>query len=113
VAVTDPSRCTTESANPPVTGKNVQRNINTRSPLVQALGTALAAIPAYQSAHADAPPAFSEMGIRYTHYDEDKLGGSTFIFGRRDRYDIAVRSSGLKRRSGALGRLHSTYKMTS
>lgn len=90
MAAIDPPRCNTESANPSATGKNVQCNINIRSPLVQALGTAMAAIPAYQSAHADAPPAFSEMGIRYTHYDEDKLGESTFIFGSRDRYDIDV-----------------------
>ena len=81
MAATDPSRGKIESTNPRATRKNVQRNINTRSPLIQALGTTLATIPAYQSAHADAPPAFSEMGIRYTHYDEDKLGESTFIFG--------------------------------
>ena len=91
MAATDPSRGKTESTNPRATRKNLQRNINTRlAPLVQALGTALAAMPSYQSAHADAPPAFSEMGIRYTHYDEDKLGESTFIFGSRERYDIDV-----------------------
>ena len=67
-----------------------QHQINMPSPLVQALGTALAAIPIYQSAHADAPPEFSEMGVRYTHCDEDKLSDSTFLFGSKDLYDIDV-----------------------
>ena len=64
VAATDQSRYKTQSANPPALESNGQRQINMPSPLVQALGTALAAIPIYQSAHADAPPEFSEMGVR-------------------------------------------------
>ena len=66
------------------------QKLSAKSPIVQALGTAIAAIPAYQSAQADAPPAYSEMGIRYSHYDEDQLAESTFIFGSRDRYDIDI-----------------------
>lgn len=90
VAATDQPLTSTKSTYGLTPEKAGRRKINTHSPLIQALGTAMAVIPVYQSAHADAPPAFSEMGIRYTHYDEDKLPESTFIFGSRDRYDIDV-----------------------
>ena len=61
------------------------------SPLLRRLGKALAVLPAYQSvsAHADAPPAFTEVGLRYSRYSEDSLSEDKLIFGA-NRYDIDV-----------------------
>lgn len=67
-----------------------QRVLTANSALTRRLGVALASLPAYQNAQADAPPAFTEMGIRYSHYDEDALPESKLIFGSRNRYDIDV-----------------------
>ena len=39
---------------------------------------------------ADAPPAFTEVGLRYTRYSEDSLDDNKLLFGSRDRYDIDV-----------------------
>ena len=64
--------------------------LTSNSPLTRRLGVALASLPIYQNALADAPPAFSEIGIRYSHYDEDALPESKLIFGSRNRYDIDV-----------------------
>jgi hypothetical protein len=52
----------------------------------------LLALPAYQTgtALADAPPAFTEVGLRYTHYSEDSIDQDAVIFGATDRYDIDV-----------------------
>ena len=62
------------------------------SPLMKRLGTPLLALPAYQTgtALADAPPAFTEVGLRYTHYSEDSIDQDAVIFGATDRYDIDV-----------------------
>ena len=63
-----------------------------RSPLMKRLGAPLLALPAYQTgtALADAPPAFTEVGLRYTHYSEDSIDQDLVIFGATDRYDIDV-----------------------
>jgi len=62
------------------------------SPLMKRLGAPLLALPAYQTgtAFADAPPAFTEVGLRYTHYSEDSIDQDVVIFGATDRYDIDV-----------------------
>ena len=62
------------------------------SPLIKRLSGPLLALPAYQSgtALADAPPAFTEVGLRYTHYSEDSIDQDAVIFGATDRYDIDV-----------------------
>ena len=62
------------------------------SPLMKRLGAPLLALPAYQAwtALADAPPAFTEVGLRYTHYSEDSIDQDVVIFGATDRYDIDV-----------------------
>ena len=62
------------------------------SPLMKRLGAPLFALPAYQTgtALADAPPAFTEVGLRYTHYSEDSIDQDAVIFGATDRYDIDV-----------------------
>ena len=62
------------------------------SRLMKRLGAPLLALPAYQTgtALADAPPAFTEVGLRYTHYSEDSIDQELVIFGATDRYDIDV-----------------------
>ena len=62
------------------------------SPLLRRIGQSLAVLPAYQttSALADAPPAFTEVGLRYSRYSEDSLDADKLIFGSRDRYDIDI-----------------------
>ena len=63
-----------------------------RSPLMKRLSVPLLALPTYQTgtALADAPPAFTEVGLRYTHYSEDSIDQDVVIFGATDRYDIDV-----------------------
>ena len=77
VAVTKPSKLT---------------QLPAPSPLIKRLSGPLLALPAYQSgtALADAPPAFTEVGLRYTHYSEDSIDQDAVIFGATDRYDIDV-----------------------
>ena len=62
------------------------------SPLMKRLGAPLLALPAYQTgtALADAPPAFTEVGLRYTHYSEDSIDQDLVIFGATDRYAIDI-----------------------
>ncbi len=60
------------------------------SPLVRSISATLSALPAYQSTLADAPPAYTEVGIRHSYYTEDSLDASDVIFGSRSRYDIDV-----------------------
>ena len=62
------------------------------SPLMRRITQSLAALPAYQGipALADAPPAFTEVGIRYSHYSEDSLDRDKMIFGSENRYDIDI-----------------------
>jgi len=62
------------------------------SPLLRSLGRTLAVLPAYQAipAWSDAPPAFTEVGLRYSRYSEDSIAQDKVILGDRDRYDIDV-----------------------
>ena len=66
--------------------------LGTRSELMKRLGRPLLALPAYQAipAIADAPPTFTEVGVRYTHYAEDSIDPDAVIFGATDRYDIDI-----------------------
>ena len=47
-------------------------------------------LPAYQSAMADAPPEFTEIGMRYSKYKEDDLSAKKVFGGRSQRMDIDV-----------------------
>ena len=71
---------------------DAQPRVVTRSQLMQRLTRPLLALPAYQAlpALADAPPAFTEVGVRYTHYKEDSINQDAVIFGATDRYDIDI-----------------------
>ena len=62
------------------------------SPLLRSLGRTLAVLPAYQAipAWSDAPPAFTEVGLRYSRYSEDSIAQDKVVLGDRDRYDIDV-----------------------
>ncbi|MDA0651626.1 MAG: hypothetical protein O2876_11540, partial [Proteobacteria bacterium] len=53
------------------------------SQLIRRLSQSLLVLPAYQVpiALADAPPAFTEVGLRYTRYSEDSLDSDKVIFG--------------------------------
>lgn len=79
VAVTDRS-----------SGAGLLQKLPTDSPVVASLSAAVASLPTYQKAFADAPPAFTEIGLRYSHYSEDSLDRANLVFGARDRYDIDV-----------------------
>lgn len=60
--------------------------------LLRRIGKSLAVLPAYQClpALADAPPTFTEVGLRYSRYSEDSLERDKLIFGSRERYDIDI-----------------------
>lgn len=67
------------------------RPLLARSPLVRRLSQTVAALPVYHgSALADAPPAFTEVGLRHTQYAEDSLADDKVLFGSKDRYDIDI-----------------------
>jgi len=62
-----------------------------RSPLVRRLSQTVAMLPVYHgSALADAPPTYTEVGLRYTQYAEDSLSDKAVLFGSKDRYDINI-----------------------
>lgn len=63
-----------------------------KSTLLKSLTSTLAALPAYQvgQALADAPPTFTEVGLRYSRYSEDSLKDSDVLFGATSRYDIDI-----------------------
>ena len=62
------------------------------SPLIKTLRGTIALLPAYQAlpAHGDAPPAFTEVGFRYSRYSEDSIDAERVIFGSSQRYDIDI-----------------------
>ena len=66
--------------------------LRSNSAFLRSLTRTLATLPAYQAAAAlaDAPPAFTEVGVRYSHYSEDDIDASNVIFGATSRYDIDI-----------------------
>ena len=63
---------------------------------LRALSKSAALIPLYSSyASADAPPAFTELGLRFTKYKEAKIDSEKVIYGSTDRYDIDVTQANL------------------
>ena len=59
-------------------------------PTLMALTSSALLLPAYQPAMADAPPQYTELGLRYSKYKEDDISASNAIGGRSERYDIDV-----------------------
>ncbi|WP_240732859.1 DUF3570 domain-containing protein [Halioglobus maricola] len=60
-----------------------------RSALAALTSSALL-LPAYQGAQADAPPEFTEAGLRYSKYKEDDISSSNVFGPSSERYDIDV-----------------------
>ena len=62
-----------------------------KHPTLLALTSSALLLPAYQQANADAPPDFTEIGIRYSKYEEDNTqAGKTFGGKDSQRYEIDV-----------------------
>jgi hypothetical protein len=62
-----------------------------KSPTLLALTSSALLLPAYQSANADAPPDFTEIGVRYGKYEEDDTqAGKTFGGKKSQRYEIDI-----------------------
>ncbi len=61
-----------------------------KHPALRALTSSALLLPGYQSAVADAPPEFTEIGLSYSNYEEDPLQSTKAFGGGDDRYDIDV-----------------------
>lgn len=61
-----------------------------RNPTLVALTSSALLLPAYQGALADAPPDYTEVGLRYSKYAEDDILAEKAFGGDSDRYDIDV-----------------------
>ena len=59
-----------------------------KHPALLALTSSALLLPAYQGVRADAPPEFTELGMRYSKYEEDNTQGSKTFGGSSQRYDI-------------------------
>ena len=60
-------------------------------PTLLALTSSALLLPAYQHAAADAPPDFTEIGLRYSKYEEDDTQAGKTITGKSsERYEIDV-----------------------
>ena len=59
-----------------------------KHPALLALTSSALLLPAYQGVRADAPPEFTEIGLRYSKYEEDDTQGSKTFGGSSQRYDI-------------------------
>ncbi|MAT94038.1 MAG: hypothetical protein CME59_15730 [Halioglobus sp.] len=55
-----------------------------------ALTSSAMLLPAYQGAQADAPPEYTELGLRYSKYKEDDIPGRKSFGSGSERYDIDV-----------------------
>ncbi len=61
-----------------------------RNASLLALTSSALLLPAYQCAQADAPPEFTELGMRYSKYDEDDILARKAFGGGSERYEIDV-----------------------
>ena len=61
-----------------------------RKPTLLALTSSALLLPVYQGALADAQPEFTEMGVRYSKYDEDDIIARKAFGGDSQRYEIDV-----------------------
>ena len=61
-----------------------------RNKTLVALTSSALLLPAYNGALADAPPDFTEIGMRYSKYTEDDLPAKKAFGGRSERMDIDV-----------------------
>ncbi len=70
-------------------GRNVQLKDDI-NPTLLALTSSALLLPAYQGAQADAPPDYTEMGVRYSKYKEDDIQGAKSFGGGSERYEIDI-----------------------
>ena len=61
-----------------------------KNPTLLALTSSALLLPAYQGAQADAPPEYTELGLRYSEYTEDDTSGSKTFGGSSERYEVDV-----------------------
>jgi len=59
-----------------------------RSPALLALTSSALLLPAYQGARGDAPPEFTELGLRWSNYTEDNARGHKTFGGTSPRYEV-------------------------
>ena len=60
---------------------------DTNSTLLALTSSALL-LPAYQAARAEAPPEYTELGLRYSNYEEDDTAGSKTFGGSSERMEV-------------------------
>ena len=60
------------------------------NPTLVALTSSALLLPAYQGAMADAPPEHTELGVRYSKYEEDDILAKKAFGGDSERYEIDV-----------------------
>jgi hypothetical protein len=65
------------------------KKVESQSTLVALTSSALL-LPAYQGVRADAPPDFTELGLRYSKYQEDDTAGSKTWGGSSERMEVDV-----------------------
>ena len=61
-----------------------------KHPTLLALTSSALLLPAYQGAQADAPPEFTELGLRYSQYREDDSAGNKTFGGSSERYQVDI-----------------------
>lgn len=61
-----------------------------QNPTLMALTSSALLLPAYQGAMADAPPESTEVGMRYSKYQEDDILARKSFGGGSERYEIDV-----------------------
>jgi len=61
-----------------------------KHPSLLAITSSALLLPAYQQAQADAPPDFTEVGVRYSNYQEDDTQAGKTLGGKTQRYEIDV-----------------------
>ena len=66
------------------------KQLDKPNPTLMALTSSALLLPAYQGTLADAPPEFTEVGLRYSKYEEDDISGGKAFGGSSQRYEIDV-----------------------
>jgi hypothetical protein len=61
-----------------------------QNPTILALTSSALLLPGYQYAKADAPPEFTELGVRYSKYEEDDINSGKAFGGASERYEIDI-----------------------
>jgi len=69
---------------------NRNKKTDDRNSTLVALTSSALLLPAYQGVQADAPPEYTELGVRYSKYEEDDIQGKKSFGGGSERYEIDV-----------------------